>query len=108
LAFFSATTIAVDVGLMMTARAQAQTAADAGALAGATALAKDSFTNRTASGPAVQNAVQTALLNTVAGESPSVWTSDVTFPNDPAGQPTRVRVKVYRTDLRGNSVPTLT
>src|SRR6185503_17562894 len=32
---------------------------------------------------------------------------DVTFPNDPSGQPTRVAVQVFRTVERNNSVPTL-
>jgi Flp pilus assembly protein TadG len=36
MAFFAASTLAIDVGMFMTARSQAQNAADAGALAGAT------------------------------------------------------------------------
>src|SRR5262249_14456798 len=59
----TATTLAIDVGMFMTARAQAQNAADAGALAGATALGFNSFTDRTASGPAVTGAVNTARAN---------------------------------------------
>ena len=39
MAFFAASTLAIDVGMFMTARSQAQNAADAGALAGATSLA---------------------------------------------------------------------
>ena len=46
MAFLSATTLAIDVGMLMTARTQAQNAADAGALAGATALAFNSFTDQ--------------------------------------------------------------
>jgi len=38
MAFMAASTLAIDVGMFMTARSQAQNAADAGALAGATAL----------------------------------------------------------------------
>ena len=53
MAFLAASTLAVDVGMFMTARSQAQTSADAGALAGAVALAFDDFNNRTPSGPAV-------------------------------------------------------
>lgn len=38
MAFIAATTLAIDVGMFMNARTQAQNAADAGALAGVTAL----------------------------------------------------------------------
>ena len=41
MAFVAASMLAIDVGMLMTARSQAQNAADAGALAGATALAFD-------------------------------------------------------------------
>jgi Flp pilus assembly protein TadG len=105
--FMAASTLAVDVGMFMTARSQAQNSADAGALAGAVALAKNSWTDRTATGPAVQGAISTAKKNVVIGGSPSVLSSDVTFPNDPAGNPTRVHVKVYRTAARSTALPTL-
>jgi hypothetical protein len=108
LALLTATTIAIDVGMFMTARSQAQNAADAGALAGATALAFNNFNDRTPSGPAVQSAVNTALANRVGDSAVSVTPSDVTFPNDPTtGQPNRVQVQVYRTAARSNAVPTL-
>ena len=55
MAFFAATTLAIDVGLFMTARTQAQSAADAGALAGATAFVYESFDDRTVGGPAVRS-----------------------------------------------------
>ena len=38
MAFISASMLAIDVGMLMTARSQAQNSADAGALAGAMAL----------------------------------------------------------------------
>src|SRR5207244_295848 len=109
MALLSATTLAIDVGMFMNSRSQAQNAADAGALAGATALVFNSFTDRTPTGPAVQSAMNTALANQVIGANVSVKTADVTFPNDPAGNPTRVKVDVYRTDAadRNNPVPTL-
>ena len=50
MAFFAATTLAIDVGMFMTARSQAQNSADAGALAGATALVYNDFNNRSAEG----------------------------------------------------------
>ncbi|MGE5359420.1 MAG: pilus assembly protein TadG-related protein [Bacteroidales bacterium] len=71
-AFLTATTLAIDVGMFMNARSQAQTSADSGALAGATALAFDDYGDRTPSGPAVQNAVQAATANQVMARSVSV------------------------------------
>ena len=46
MAFLSASILAIDVGMLMTARSQAQNSADAGALAGATALGFDDFDDR--------------------------------------------------------------
>src|ERR1041384_8109537 len=62
----------VDYGVKWVSRHQAQNSADAGALAGATALALDSFTNRTSTGPAKVAAQQFALSNYVWGEQPDV------------------------------------
>jgi Flp pilus assembly protein TadG len=107
MAMLSATTLAIDIGMFMNARSQAQNSADAGALAGAVALAYNSFTDRSTSGPAVQSAINTAVANRVAGDLVSVTPADVTFPNDPAGRPTRVAVTVFRTAERENSIPTL-
>ena len=107
LAFVAATTLAIDVGMFMTARSQAQTAADAGALAGATALVFDDFNDRSAGGPAVQGSVSTALSNVVMESSVSVGPADVTFPLGPGGAANRVRVNVFRTGGRENPVPTL-
>ena len=50
MAFVAASMLAIDVGMLMTARSQAQNSADAGALAGATALAFEDWTDRTPSG----------------------------------------------------------
>jgi Flp pilus assembly protein TadG len=105
--FMAASTLAIDVGMFMTARSQAQNAADAGALAGAVALVQNSYTDRTSSGPVVQSAISTAQKNLVIGGAPSVAPTDVSFPNDPAGNPTRVRVNVYRTTARNSAIPTL-
>src|SRR5437762_9844084 len=81
MAFLSATTLAIDVGMFMTARSQAQNSADGGALAGAIALVFNSWTDRTPSGPAVQGALNTARSNTVMSATVSVQPADVTFPN---------------------------
>ena len=102
LAFMSASMLAIDVGMFMVARTQAQTAADAGALAGAVALVFDDFDDRSASGPAVQNAVVAAQSNQVMRQAVSVTPADVTFPTQE-----RVRVDVYRTSGRANPVSTL-
>jgi Putative Flp pilus-assembly TadE/G-like len=109
LGFLAATTLAIDVGMFMTARSQAQNAADAGALSGVIALYFNDWDDRSADGPAVQSALNTARQtgNEVMGAAVSVTPPDVTFPNDPDGQPTRVKVDVFRTAERGNPIQTL-
>ena len=106
-AFLAASTLAVDVGMFMTARSQAQNAADAGALAGAVALAYDDFENRSAMGPSVRNAINVAVENPVIHGAASVEPGDVTFPLSPAGEANRVRVQVHRTEARNNAIGTL-
>jgi Putative Flp pilus-assembly TadE/G-like len=103
LAFMSATMLALDVGNLMVARTQAQASADSGALAGATALLFDDFNDRSASGPAVQNAIvaSTSPMNRVINVNVSVLPGDVTFPAID-----QVRVQVRRTAARGNPVNT--
>src|SRR5215212_5658228 len=82
MAFVAASMLAIDVGMLMTARSQAQNSADAGALAGATALAFDSWDDRTPSGPAVTSAISTAKKNAVMGAEVVVNPVDVEFLND--------------------------
>src|SRR5829696_2653189 len=107
LALIGASMLAIDVGMLMSARSQAQNAADAGAMAGAIALAYDSWTDRTPTGPAVTLAKATAMGNLVQGKPVAVNDEDVTFPNDEAGQPNRVQVSVWRSADHGNPVSTL-
>lgn len=107
MAFLSASTLAIDVGMLMVSRNQAQNAADAGALAGAVALFRDSFTDHTPTGPAVTSAIAAAQANLVAGQSASVTPEDVEFLMGTGGQTNRVKVTVYRTTGRDNAVPTL-
>ena len=107
MAFISASALAIDVGMLMTARSQAQNSADAGALAGAISLVNDSWTDRSATGPAVTNAIRASTQNSVMGANVSVTPADVEFPTDPAGDPNRVKVTVYRRASRGNPVSTL-
>jgi Flp pilus assembly protein TadG len=107
MAFLATTLLAVDVGMFMTARSQAQNAADAGALAGAVAMVFDSYTNRSEKGPIVQNAIVAAMSNDVMAKDVSVGPEDVTFPVDENGEPNRVKVIVHRTGGRGNPLATL-
>src|SRR5262249_7545033 len=107
-AFLAASILAIDVGMLMTARNQAQTSADAGALAGATALVFNNFTDHSATGPAVTSAINTAQANFVMGGAPSVTSNDVTFPFDAATSAyDQVQVTVYRTQARSNPLTTL-
>jgi hypothetical protein len=99
--------LAIDVGMLMTARNQAQNAADAGALASAVALVFDDYNDRSASGPAVQNAIAAATANDVMGGQVSISPADVTFINDPDGLPNWVRVTVFRSGGRSNPVSTM-
>jgi hypothetical protein len=55
----------------------------------------------------VQSGINAARGNLVMAGAPSVRTTDVTFPNDPTGNATRVQVNVFRTAARGNAVATL-
>jgi Putative Flp pilus-assembly TadE/G-like len=107
MAFFAATTLAIDVGMFMTARSQAQNSADGGALAGVTALVFNDWDNRSSSGPAVQSAISTALSNQVIGSAVDVTPTDVTFPIGPTGLNNRVKVDVFRTSDRLNPVATM-
>jgi hypothetical protein len=108
MAFLAASTLAIDVGMLMTARSQAQNSADAGALAGATALVFNDFNDHTAAGPAVAGAISAARANAVIGAAPSVGPADVTFPfNAATSQFDTVEVTVYRTGARTNPVNTL-
>jgi Flp pilus assembly protein TadG len=103
LAFLSATALAVDVGMFMVARTESQRAADAGALAGAVALGYNDPNDRSATGPAVRNAIAAATAgdNNVVNRQVSVLPEDVTFPT-----PTQVRVRVQRSSMRGNPLST--
>ena len=107
MAFLAATTLAIDVGMFMTARSQAQTSADAGALAGAVALGFDDYADRSPGGPAVLNALEAATQNQVIGANVSVEPGDVTFPLGPTGLDNRVNVRVFRTAARSNPLATL-
>lgn len=103
---FAASILAIDLGVLMTARSQAQNSADAGAHAGAVALAFEDYNDRSATGPAVRTAIERAQANLVMGGAVSVTPADIDFPVGPTGISNRVRVRVYRTAERGNPVNT--
>jgi Flp pilus assembly protein TadG len=108
MAFVSASMLAIDVGMLMTARSQAQNSADAGALSGATALIFDSYTDRSAGGPAVTSAIAASQQNNVMSGQVSVTPADITFPLNPTtGENNRVQATVRRTASRGNPVATM-
>ena len=115
IAFLALAALAVDWGVKLIARGEAQRAADAGALAGAISLAFDASpgtsVDLTEAGLAKRNAHGFAVVNTVFGQAPVVdIKDDVTFPECPApdGGPgtTCVQVDVYRNDEGGNPLPT--
>lgn len=99
--------IAFDMGVMMAARAQVQTSADAAALAAAQTMAFE--TKVLADIQKVGQAVGTQ--NKVWGATPDIQLTDITFPNCPptlAWSVTEkcVQARAYRTVARGNPVPT--
>lgn len=95
--------LAVDMGKLMTTRTELQQAADAAALAGASAI--DS-TGRVLQAVARVRATETAARNTALRETaePVVIdpNADVDFPNE-----FRVRVRVHREDATGNPMTTI-
>jgi Flp pilus assembly protein TadG len=119
IAFMAFSLFVVDYGVYWTSRRQAQNSADAGALAGATALV--GLRDFSPGGPASTSAIAVAKSNIVWGAVPDVQPGiDVTFPGDvPPGTAYPVcnlsspgyvggdciRVDVYRTAGRNNPLP---
>ena len=86
--FIGVTAFVVDYGVMWVGRGQAQNAADAGALAGAVAMAFDTngWTDRTPTGPARASALRMAQMHSIWGQPPNVdVNTDVFFTGLPAG-----------------------
>jgi hypothetical protein len=100
--------LAIDYGAFWTARVQAQTAADAAALAGAVSLAWSAPGDV----PRAQAAAAAAgSANLVLGTAPSITAAtDVTLIPCPKGAPgvpdTCIRANVYRAASRANALPT--
>jgi hypothetical protein len=109
-----------DYGVLWYSRRQAQNAADAGALAGATALFLDSSTDLSNTGPAYMSAQTVANANNVFMETPGVkvfvdpnatWDHPAPGPSTAAGAgcntgETCIQVDVYRDGTHGsNALP---
>jgi len=114
LALLALSAFVFDYGVMWSSRGQAQTAADAGALAGAISLAYNSPTDQDG---ARARAIAMARENRVWGQAPDVTDGDVTFldgqggrpfcpPGAPGLQDTCVKVDVFRNQARANALPT--
>jgi hypothetical protein len=97
-ALLSAVALAVDVGMLVTARTESQTLGDAAALAGAGVLRDTNGDSLAAHNAAVAWGAE----NTVQGESVAILSEDVdVIPDD-----WTVRVRVRRIGARSNPVPT--
>lgn len=114
IALMAFSTFVVDYGVMWTARRQAQNAADAAALAGASAHAFDDPYRQGGSDVAAEAAFAVSQRHPVWGEVPNVVpATDITFPTTPAectfplesGGLQCLRVDVYRDASRGNALP---
>jgi Flp pilus assembly protein TadG len=109
IALMAFSTFVIDYGVYWESRRQTQNAADAGAMAGAVALAYDDPTD--ASGVVAQSALNNGLDNPVWGQSPSIIkASDIKTPATgyvcpTDGTATCVRVDAYRSAARGNALP---
>jgi Flp pilus assembly protein TadG len=97
--FLGMAALAVDVGILLGARTEAQRTADAAALAGATILLVDGQNEALAR----STAIDWAARNLIRNESVTVLPTDV----DVELQNGLVRVRVYRTDARGSAVPNI-
>src|ERR671922_239392 len=81
--FLSASMLAIDVGMLMTARNQAQNAADAGALGGAAALLYDNYNDRRSTGPPpgrISRSASTSRWRSASRSSPAVRSTTGTSP----------------------------
>jgi hypothetical protein len=105
--------LAIDLVSFYVGRNEAQRAADAGALAGASIFVAQSCTTGTGGcvaggaqeAPATQRAIDVAAQNLVAGQAPSSSTVDVSF-SYPTPEDPQITVTVHRDSTKGNALPT--
>lgn len=103
-AFIGCAAIAIDVGMLMTAKTQGQRVADAAAHSGAVALGQlSSSPQATREAEARERAKETAAHNAILGDPfISLDDADITFPD-----PHKVRVVVTRNRADGNPIGTI-
>ncbi len=105
--------LAIDLVSFYTARAEAQRAADAAALAGASMFITTGCTSASGGctpggsqeGPARQQAKDVGAQNKITGQAASIQDSDVTF-NYPNPEEPQIRVRVARDTAHANALPT--
>ncbi len=112
-ALLGVSALAIDLAALYVVRSEAQRAADAAALAGASIFVSQGCT--TASGgcvsggpqeaPAKTEAIDVAAQNLVAGQAPSSSTVGVSF-SYPNSEEPQITVTVYRDGGHGNAAPT--
>lgn len=113
-AMLGAASLAVDLGMLYVARSEAQRAADAAALAGASAFVDAGCTSMgggcVAGGPqetlALEQAQTVGAQNDVMGEPAKIESGDVSFSYPNPMEP-QITVTVRRDAARGNAIPLL-
>lgn len=114
--FTTLSAFVIDYGIQVVARSEIQNATDAAALAGASALAYENYSDRSATGAATTAAVAMAGQNLVREQQLDATTADVTFPvcessyeAAASGSPKLgcVQVTAYRSATRSNAIPAL-
>ena len=108
--FLGLAALAVDLGFFFVARSEAQRAADAAALAGATLWANSGCTSGVSGCAFLQTAATNEAIsvgnqNLVAGVNPNIQAGDVTFNFSTVDDP-RITVTVQRSAARGDALPT--
>ncbi len=105
--------LAIDLVWLYVGRSEAQRAADAAALAGASVFVSSGCTSVSGGcvaggpqeAPAMQRAIDVGSQNPVGGQAPTILSSDVTFAYPTPEDPT-ITVKVARDATHGGPMPT--
>jgi hypothetical protein len=113
-AMLAAASLAIDLGLLYVARSEAQRAADAAALAGASAFVNSGCTSMNggciAGGPqetlARQQAETVGAQDSVMGQAANIEDGDISFTYPTPMEP-QISVTVQRSAGRGNAIPML-
>jgi hypothetical protein len=113
-ALLSVMALAIDLGMLYVARSEAQRAADAAALGGASALMKSGcqgsasgcVAGGTQEGPARLRAESVGQQNYVMGQPADIQDTDISFTYPSSTEP-QITVVVRRTVASGNAIPTI-